>query len=124
MPPHQPDPERLADEIAHQLARLTSHLSHLPPHQALAVTAHLCRADGILGGVADLVAAASRFARDTAERGALPADVWLALGHASNDLATLGGDLAEHRAALRDAARPPGTAKAPAPSPLVIRRHR
>ncbi|MFE0703523.1 hypothetical protein [Streptomyces sp. NPDC058872] len=118
---------RLADEIARQLGLLTDHLAQLPPHEAVQVIASvLDPEDGLLDGVTGLVSVSSTFAKAQAERGALPAEVWLALGRAANGLDDIAGDLDEHRAALRRVgAQPAATAaKPPAPAPLVIRRHR
>ncbi|MFI5820212.1 hypothetical protein ACIA8I_13975 [Streptomyces rishiriensis] len=82
-----PYPVRLADEITRQLVQLADHLSQLPPPQAAQVIARVLDPDaGVLGGLTHLVATGSVFAKDQAERGALPAEVWLALGRASNEL--------------------------------------
>ncbi|MFG3384032.1 hypothetical protein [Streptomyces sp. NPDC047999] len=118
---------RLADEIARQLGLLTDHLAQLPPHEAVQVIASvLDPEDGLLDGVTGLVSVSSTFAKAQAERGVLPAEVWLALGRAANDLDAIAGDLDEHRATLRRVGAQPATtaAKPPAPAPLVIRRHR
>ncbi|MFF9016574.1 hypothetical protein ACF09C_26840 [Streptomyces sp. NPDC014870] len=122
-----PYPVRLADEIARQLGLLTDHLAQLPPHEAVQVIAHVLNPDhGLLDGVTGLMSVSSTFAKTQAERGVLPAEVWLALGRATNDLDAIGGDLDEHRATLRRVGAQPSTtaAKPPAPAPLVIRRHR
>ncbi|MET9871326.1 hypothetical protein ABZZ16_35325, partial [Streptomyces sp. NPDC006386] len=73
-----------------------------------------------------LVATGSVFAKDQAERGALPAEVWLALGRASNELGDITLDLDEHKDALQRVGAPPATtaAKPLAPAPLVVRRRR
>ncbi|MBT2509193.1 hypothetical protein J7I98_25580 [Streptomyces sp. ISL-98] len=122
-----PYPVRLADEITRQLRQLAEHLTQLPPHHATQVIARVLDPDdGLLGGVTHLVATGSAFAKDQAERGTLPPEVWLALGRASNELDAIGGDLDEHRATLGRVAAQPATtsAKPPAPAPLVVRRHR
>ncbi|MFC4612886.1 hypothetical protein ACFO9E_34835 [Streptomyces maoxianensis] len=122
-----PYPVRLADEITRQLGQLADHLTHLPPHEATQVIARILDPDdGVLGGVTHLVATGSVFAKVQAERGALPAEVWLALGRASNELDAIGGDLDEHRETLRHVGTQPGTqaAKLLAPAPLVVRRRR
>ncbi|MDF9811826.1 hypothetical protein [Streptomyces sp. SPB162] len=118
---------RLADEITRQLGQLADHLSRLPPPQAAQVIAHvLAPESGVFGGVTHLVATGSVFAKDQAERGALPAEVWLALGRASNELVDIALDLDEHKDTFqRVGAQPTATAaKPPAPAPLVVRRRR
>ncbi|WP_435598682.1 hypothetical protein [Streptomyces anulatus] len=122
-----PYPIGLADEITRQLHLLAEHVAVLPPHQATQVIAHILKPDdGLLNGVTGLVSVSSTFARVQAERGVLPAEVWLALGRAATDLDAVGGDLDEHRATLRHFGAQPatGAAKPPAPAPLVVRRHR
>ncbi|MFK0283242.1 hypothetical protein ACIQVL_22665 [Streptomyces sp. NPDC090499] len=122
-----PYPVRLADAIARQLGQLADHLSQLPPPQAAQVIARVLDPhNGVLGGVTHLVATGSVFAKDQAERGALPAQVWLALGRASNELGDITLDLDGHKDTLqRVGAQPAATAaKPPAPAPLVVRRHR
>lgn len=122
-----PYPVRLADEITRQLGRLADHLAQLPPREATQVIARVLDPDdGVLGGVTHLVATGSVFAKVQAEQGALPAEVWLALGRASNELDAIGGDLDEHRETLRHVGTQPATtaAKPPAPAPLVVRRRR
>jgi predicted transcriptional regulator len=118
---------RLADEITRQLGQLADHLSQLPPPQAAQVIARVLDPDaGVLGGVTHLVATGSVFAKDQAERGALPAEVWLALGRASNELHDITLDLDEHKDALQHVSTQPATtaAKRPVPAPLVVRRRR
>ncbi|WP_435285406.1 hypothetical protein [Streptomyces bacillaris] len=122
-----PYPIGLADEITRQLHLLAEHVAVLPPHQATQVIAHILNPDdGLLDSVTGLVSVSSTFAKVQAERGVLPAEVWLALGRAANDLDAVGGDLDEHRATLRRFAAQPatGAAKPPAPAPLVVRRRR
>ncbi|MGW0137551.1 hypothetical protein [Streptomyces calvus] len=127
MPHPTPYPVRLADEIAHQLDRLTDQLSQLPADQATPVIARILNLeDGVLGRFTHLVATGSYFAKDQAELGALPAEVWLALGRATNELHDIGLDLEEHADALtgfstRFAAP---AAKPPAAAALVVRRRR
>lgn len=108
-----PYPVRLADEITPQLGQLADHLSQLPPPQAAQVITRVLDPDtGVLGGVTHLVATGSVFAKDQAERGALPAEVWLALDEHKDTLQSVG-------------AQPAATAaKPPAPAPLVVRRRR
>ncbi|MFE9976494.1 hypothetical protein ACFYRD_38805 [Streptomyces hirsutus] len=122
-----PYPVRLADEISRQLGQLTDHLSQLPPPQAAQVIARILDPDnGVLGGVTHLVITGSHFAKDQAERGALPAEVWLALGRAANELHDISLDLDEHQDLLQHLGTRPATsaAKPPAPAPLVVRRRR
>jgi hypothetical protein len=120
-----PYPVRLAEEITRQLALLADHLSQLPLPQAAQVIARVLDPDaGVLSGITHLVATGSAFAKDQAERGALPAEVWLALGRASNELHDIGLDLDEHQDTLRHIGTQPviTAAKPPAPAPLVVRR--
>jgi hypothetical protein len=122
-----PYPVRLADEITRQLGRLTDHLAQLPPPQAAQLIARILDVDdGVLGRFTHLMITGSYFAKDQAERGALPAEVWLALGRAANELHDIGLDLDEHHDTLRGVGTQPATtaAKPPAPAPLVVRRRR
>ncbi|MFD6624763.1 MULTISPECIES: hypothetical protein [Streptomyces] len=122
-----PYPVRLANEITRQLGQLADQLSQLPPPQAAQVVSRILDPDtGILGGINHLVSTGALFAKDQAERGALPAEVWLALGRASNELHDISLDLDEHKDTLQRVGTQPLTtaAKAPAPAPLVVRRRR
>ncbi|MCT6780464.1 hypothetical protein LXH09_27870 [Streptomyces sp. CS7] len=122
-----PHPIGLADEITRQLQLLAEHVAVLPPDQATQVIAHILNPDaGLFDRVIGLVSVSSTFAKVQAERGVLPAEVWLALGRAANDLDAVGGDLDEHRDTLRRFGTQPatGAAKPPAPAPLVVRRSR
>lgn len=121
------NPALLADEITRQLGELTEHLAQLPADQATFVIARILDPnDGVLGGITALVGAGSRFAKTQAEHGRLPAEVWLALGRAANELDHIVYDLDEHHATLRHISQQPipAAAKPPAPAPLVVRRHR
>ncbi|GGS92797.1 hypothetical protein [Streptomyces chromofuscus] len=127
MPHPTPYPVRLADEITRQLGQLADQLSQLPASEATQVIARvLDPAGGVLGGFTHLVATGSVFAKNQAERGVLPAEVWLALGRAANELDSLGFDLDEHADTLKQfSARPAATAaKPPVAAPLVVRRRR
>ncbi|MFJ6574059.1 hypothetical protein ACIQNU_42355 [Streptomyces sp. NPDC091292] len=118
---------RLTDEITRRLGQLADHLSQLPPSQAAHVIARVLDPDnGVLGSITHLVATGSVFAKDQAERGALPAEVWLALGRAANELDDITLDLDEHKDTLQRLGAQPAAsaAKAPAPAPLVVRRRR
>lgn len=120
-----PYPVRLADEITRQLGQLADQLARLSPREATQVIARILDPDdGVLGGFTHLVSTGSQFAKAQAERGALPAEVWLALGRASNELSDIGLDLDEHREALWLVGSQPATAaaKPPTPAPLVVRR--
>ncbi|MFE3329021.1 hypothetical protein [Streptomyces sp. NPDC059176] len=119
------DPVALVRQITQEISRLTAHLAAAPPAQVAQVLAHVLAPEGVLDKATDLMAAGSRFAQDRATVGALPAEVWLALGRASNELGAISGDLAEHTEDLhRLAQAAPATTVAPAPSALVARRHR
>ncbi|MFC9545826.1 hypothetical protein ACFTXK_14450 [Streptomyces sp. NPDC056956] len=127
MPRTAPYPIRLADEIARQLGRLTDHLSQLPAREAAQVIARVLEPQGgVLGRVTHLVVTGSHFAKDQAERGILPAEVWLALGRASNELHDIALDLDEHTDALTELTTRPAPIPAPSPNaaPLVVRRRR
>lgn len=122
-----PYPVRLADEITRQLGQLAVHLSQLPPPQAAQVIARVLDPHtGVIGGITQLVETGSVFAKDQAERGILPPEVWLALGRASNELHGIALDLDEHHATLQHVGTQPATtaAKPPAPAALVVRRRR
>ncbi|MFG3038085.1 hypothetical protein ACGFYZ_14360 [Streptomyces sp. NPDC048330] len=122
-----PNLVHVADELSRQLGRLADHLAQLPPHEATQVITRVVDpADGVLGSFTHLVATSSVFAKNQAERGTLPAEVWLALGRAANELDAIGGDLEEHRETLhRLSTRPRAQAAKPAsPAPLVVRRRR
>ncbi|MFD7320579.1 hypothetical protein ACFV9D_05730 [Streptomyces sp. NPDC059875] len=117
----------VADELSRQLGQLADHLAQLPPHEATQVITRLVDpADGVLGSFTHLISTSSVFAKNQAERGTLPAEVWLALGRAANELDAIGGDLDEHRETLQHiSTRPPAqAAKPPSPAPLVVRRRR
>ncbi|MGW5679700.1 hypothetical protein ACWEV4_32270 [Streptomyces sp. NPDC003860] len=129
MPDPTPYPIRLAGEIARQIDQLAEQLIQAPPPLAAQIIAAvLDPEDGVLGRFTTLVATGSHFAKDHAEHGLLPAEVWLALGRAANELHDIGLDVDEHTETLRQLARPatPGTRPAAAKpaSPLVARRHR
>ncbi|XVV38382.1 hypothetical protein ACQPXT_34555 [Streptomyces sp. CA-100214] len=123
-----PEPVKLADDVTRQLGQLADHLSRLPAPQAAQVIARVLDPEaGVLGGVTHLVITGSHFAKGEAERGVLPAEVWLALGRAANELHDIGLDLDEHQGLLKDLGARPATtaaAKPVAPAPLVARRHR
>ncbi|MFZ3548822.1 hypothetical protein ACODT3_25055 [Streptomyces sp. 4.24] len=119
------DPLSLVRHITQEINRLTTQLDSAPPAEAAQLLAHVLAPEGILEKVTALMAAGSRFAQDRATAGALPAEVWLALGRASNDLDAVSADLAEHTEDLRRIARPAAvTGIPPVASALVARRHR
>ncbi|MFE1199587.1 hypothetical protein ACFW6E_43940 [Streptomyces olivaceoviridis] len=118
---------QLADEITRRLTQLSRRLDQLPADRALKVIAHILNPDdGVFGRFTQLVETGSRFVRDQAERGALPTEVWLALGRAANELHSIGLDLDDHKDALTQfgARTGPATARPPVPAPLIARRHR
>ncbi|MFW6724165.1 hypothetical protein ACHZ98_29255 [Streptomyces sp. MAR4 CNY-716] len=120
--------ERLADEITHQLGQLADRLSQLSPGQAARVIARLLDPDpeeGVLGGITHFMVVSSVLAKDQAARGALPPEVWLALGRASNELDDIALDLDEHRETLHHAREQLAAADAkPAFAAPTARRHR
>ncbi|MFI7356092.1 hypothetical protein ACIBTP_19360 [Streptomyces avidinii] len=119
------DPPSPVRHIAQEISRLTAHLASAPPAEAAQVLAHVLAPEGILDKLTGLMAAGSRFAQDRATAGVLPAEVWLALGRASNELDAVHGDLAEHTEDLSSLARPPVvTGTPPVASALVARRRR
>ncbi|MFJ2876517.1 hypothetical protein [Streptomyces sp. NPDC087298] len=123
MPHPYPYADYLADSIARQLTQLADHLSQLPANQVPPVLGRVLNPeDGVLGRFTGLLVAGSVFAKDRAERGALPPEVWLALGRAANELHDIGLDLDEHIESFT--AGTPPVAKPAAASPLVVRRHR
>ncbi|GAA2254920.1 hypothetical protein GCM10010232_50200 [Streptomyces amakusaensis] len=124
-----PGPVRLAGDIARQIDQLAEQLIQAPPPLAAQIIATVLNPDeGILGRFTTLVATGSHFAKDHAENGLLPPEVWLALGRAANELHDIGLDLDDHTDTLRQLARPasPGTTPAPPSlgSPLIARRRR
>ncbi|MGW6454407.1 hypothetical protein ACWF94_00525 [Streptomyces sp. NPDC055078] len=110
---------RLAGEVARQIDQLAAHLSQAPPGEAVQIIATVLDPDeGVLGRITTLVATASHYAKDRAESGVFPSEVWLALGRAANELHDVGLDLDEHTDALRQVARrpaPDSTAMPPKP---------
>ncbi|MER6531638.1 hypothetical protein [Streptomyces sp. NPDC001508] len=116
---------RLADEVAHQLGQLTERLSQLPSEQAAQILARVLDPDeGVLGRFTGLLITGSYFTKNHAERGLLPAEVWLALGRAANELNDIGLDLDPHIAALAALGTRPAPATPSVAAPLVARRHR
>ena len=126
MPHPAPNPVRLTDEIARRLGELANHLAALPAGEATKVIARvLDPEDGVLGLFTHLVITGSYFAKTQAEEGSLPAEVWLALGRAANELHDIGLDLDEHTNTLQRLHTRPATTPAvpPTAAPLVVRRH-
>ncbi|MFG2979385.1 hypothetical protein ACGFYY_41170 [Streptomyces sp. NPDC048331] len=120
------DPEALASQIAEQIAQLNESLAMSPPRQAARVLGQvLDPEEGVLAALTALVATGSHFAKGPALTGALPPEVWLALGRAANQLHDVTLDLDEHAEDIQRLTQsPPSTALPPTPSPLVARRHR
>ncbi|MFB6946912.1 MULTISPECIES: hypothetical protein [unclassified Streptomyces] len=124
MPHPYPYADYLADSIARQLTQLADHLSQLPANQVPQLLGRVLDPDdGVLGRFTGLLVAGSVFAKDCAERGALPAEVWLALGRAANELNDICLDLDEHTDSLTTLGTS-SVAKPAIASPLVVRRHR
>ncbi|MEU3599313.1 hypothetical protein ABZ714_11355 [Streptomyces sp. NPDC006798] len=124
-----PVPVRLAGEIVRQIDQLSEQLIQAPPALAAQIIATVLDPEnGVLGRFTTLVATGSHFAKDHAESGLLPPEVWLSLGRAANGLYGIGLDLDEHTDALRQLARPGPSETAPrmpkSASPLIARRHR
>lgn len=120
------DPEALARQIAQQIAELNECLIVASPQQAARILSQVLEPEeGVLGSLTTLVATGSHFAQGRALNGALPPEVWLALGRAANELHDITLDLDEHAEDIRRLTQsPPSAALPPAPSPLVARRHR
>ncbi|PZT70430.1 hypothetical protein DN402_09210 [Streptomyces sp. SW4] len=122
-------PVRLAEDIASLIKTLDDHLDQATTRQAAEILGKvLDTEDGVLTQVTDLVGTGSRFAQRQAHRGMLPPEVWLALGRASNELASVGMDLDEHAEALKQLGAPSATASTTPPKPvasaMVVRRSR
>ncbi|AJE87408.1 hypothetical protein SLNWT_7032 [Streptomyces albus] len=117
---------KLTDAIARQLGQLADRLSQLPPPEAAQIMARVVDPeDGVLGEVIHLFVTGSRVAKDQAEQGVLPPEVWLAVGRAANELHDIALALDEHHDTLKHAGSPPAAASwPPAPAPLVVRRRR
>ncbi|WP_330324670.1 hypothetical protein [Streptomyces pseudovenezuelae] len=120
---------QLADDIAHQLGKLTHLLSQSPAHEAAQLLVKVLDHDeGVLGRVTELVATGSRFAQEHSQRGILHPEVWLALGRAANELDSVSEDLNEYTGTIKQLATPATRAASPAARPtgsaMVVRRHR
>ncbi|WSQ12897.1 hypothetical protein OG604_36865 [Streptomyces sp. NBC_01231] len=119
----------LTDSISRQLSDLTEHVAQpglAPEATTRALARILDPEEGPLARFAALMATSSAFAKKQAERGALPAEVWLALGRATNELAAIEGNLDEHADTLKHlSTRPTATAaRSPTATALVVRRRR
>ncbi|QNE74553.1 hypothetical protein [Streptomyces finlayi] len=122
-------PVRLAEDITGLLRTLDDHLAQASPQIAAQILGKILDPDnGVLTGVTELMETGSRFARDNVHRGALPPEVWLAMGRAANELHDVGTDLSDHTDALRQFAKPPAPASTAPPKPvasaMVVRRSR
>ncbi|GAU70758.1 hypothetical protein SSP35_22_00610 [Streptomyces sp. NBRC 110611] len=129
MPQPTPHPLRLADEITRQLGQLADHLAQAPPREAAQILGKVLDGDkGVLGRVTALMITGAHFAKDHAQRGILPPEVWLALGRAANELHDVGLDLDEHADVISQLAKPPAPASTATPTPaasaMVVRRRR
>ena len=118
---------RLADDIWRQLSRLTQLLDLSLPHETAQILGRVLDYDaGVLGRVAELVAAASRYAQGHAQQGNLPPEAWLALGRAANELASINEDLSKHTGTFKQlattAAPPTSPVARPSGSAMVVRR--
>lgn len=120
---------RLADDIWRQLNRLTQLMDLSPPNETAQILGRVLDYDaGVLGRVTELVAAASRYAQDHAQRGNLPPEAWLALGRAANELDSINDDLNTHTGTFKQlattAAPSTGPVARPSGSAMVVRRRR
>ncbi|WP_405421522.1 hypothetical protein [Streptomyces erythrochromogenes] len=119
------DPKAFTDHLAQQISALAEHLATAPQPQAAQTLAQVLERDGLLDAVTGLISVGSRFAQDRATAGVLPAEVWLALGRATNELDDIGVDLDEHGETLRRLSQAPAATRVPpVASPLVARKHR
>ncbi|GAA2678137.1 hypothetical protein GCM10010400_46650 [Streptomyces aculeolatus] len=120
MPHPTPYAERLTDDITHRIALLAEHLSQLPPAQGARAITQVVDPEpetGLLGSVTHLLVVSTRFAKDQTTCGALPPEVWLALGRAANTLDDIALDLDEHLDTLRHFGTPSTPAEAKPPTP-------
>lgn len=89
------DPVLLARDIAHDLGRLTEHLSQADAQQAALILETVLDGDeGVLDRLSMLLATASHYTR--AAEGTFTPELCLALGHATNALHDISLDLDEH----------------------------
>ncbi|MEU9564153.1 hypothetical protein AB0D16_19290 [Streptomyces sp. NPDC048161] len=124
MPHPYPYADYLTDNITRQLTQLSAHLFQLPADQVPQILARVLDPhDGVLGRFTCLLDTGAVLAKDSAERGALPPEVCLALSRAANELQDIGLDLDEHTSSLTTPDTP-SAAKPAVASPLVVRRHR
>lgn len=113
-------PVRLAEDITGLLRMLDDHLSQASPQIAAQILGKILDPDyGVLSGMTELMETGSRFARDNVHRGALPPEVWLAMGRAANELHSVGTDLNDHTDVLRQFAKPPAPASTTPPQPVA-----
>ncbi|MDT9685034.1 hypothetical protein RND61_23670 [Streptomyces sp. TRM76323] len=120
----------LADSITQQLDQLSEHLAQAGPQQAAQILLKVLNAeDGVLGRLSALIVTGTYVTKHHTQRGAFPAEMWLALGRTANTLHDLALDLDEHQEVFEEIATQRATAASAAVPPqataLVARgRHR
>lgn len=119
----------LAKDIAFRLRVLDEYLTEATPRHASEILSEVLDIEnGLLTGATHLVETGSRFAQSQAHRGMLPPEVWLAMGRAANELHSVGTDLDEHTATIKQLGTPPAAVSTTPPNPvasaMVVRRSR
>lgn len=113
-------PARLAGDIAGLLDTLNDHLIQATPQEAAQILAKVLDGeDGVLGRMTGLMVTGSHFAKDLSMRDLLPAEVWLALGRAGNELHDIGLDIDEHTDAIAALATPQSRVGTTVPKPAA-----
>lgn len=113
-------PARLAGDIAGLLDTLNDHLIQATPQEAAQILAKVLDGeDGVLGRMTGLMVTGSHFAKDLSTRDFLPAEVWLALGRAANELHDIGLDIDEHTDTIAALAIPQSRVGTKVPKPVT-----
>lgn len=120
-------PVRLAEDITSLLKTLNDQLAQATPRQGAEILGKvLTYDDGVLTLVTDLIATGSRFAQGQAHQGALPPEVWLAMGRCANELERISAELDGPTDAFKQFGAPSAgtTPVKPVPSAMIVRRSR
>ncbi|MGE7384242.1 hypothetical protein ACQKM2_01895 [Streptomyces sp. NPDC004126] len=100
-----PPATALTDSITRQLDQLSAHLSQAGPQQAAQILQQVLDAEnGVLGRLSALVDTGTHVTKHHAQSGAIPAEMWLALGRTANTLHDLALDLDEHQGVFEEIA--------------------